>query len=680
MRLAYARAHKSMMLRSLARTNHVLLALLVAGGAGVAACGAAPAAPQAPASSGVPLASVALPPPPDLSPVAAPPGLIVTGTLSKPGASLATVHGWTSLPMPQSDQVTELLAGEGLGAILDLDRPIDFAVAVAGSGSQMSALIAVAGGVRDLEAAKAALAEHHKLVPAANGAILIKSVSRHPHASGPDAPDQDAKDDDDDDAHTCELAPAYGAAATRLACAWDPASLMALGPWLTRGATRTSSMNDAHVDLRMAPLKAAIVEERRLFSMLLGTVLGGHIGLSGARDLAQAVGSDLADFGMDVDTLSLDVAMADPGGAATVTLKLGGNASTLGRLATANADRNGPPPAAFWQMPGDSDFVVFDRGIDANELARGRDLVLKALADKLADDGVKDGDRHAIVDALAKIVTSAPTVYASGVDVEAARKALAAEKALPESADLGERRDVGHAAAQALFGWRVAEVDEPAATRIDAVKAITAAWSRPAVLAAYHSKPGARVLAIRSAPLPKGSPLPKDTQRFSIDVPLPDPFTAEPPKGKAKSVGPSKPLSVDVFIVPDGARSWIGVGGDPALVTAKLVASVAGTGDALRGKAELAPMKDAVLGAGGFFTARGMPELAAQVSALGGDSAGLGGADLFDGTPQLPHQGTTPIPFSLTAPAATPGTAVATLQVARGTIDDVLITMMKHGF
>jgi hypothetical protein len=667
-----------MMLRSLARTNHALLALLVAGGAGVAACGAAPAAPQAPASSGAPVASVALPPPADLSPVAAPPGLIVTGTLSKPGASLATVHGWTSLPMPQSDQVTELLAGEGLGAILDLDRPIDFAVAVSGSGSQMQALVAVAGGVRDLEAAKAALSEHHKLVPAANGAILIKGVSRHPHA--PSGPDEDAKDDDDEDAHTCELAPAFGAAATRLVCAWDPASLAALGPWLTRGATRTSSVNDAHVDLRMAPLKPAIIEERRLFSMLLGTVLGGRLGLSGARDLAQAAASDLADFGMDVDTLSLDVAMADPGGAATVTLKLGANTSTLGRLATANADRNGPPPAAFWQMPADSDFVVFDRGIDANELARGRDLVLKVLSDKLAEDGVKDGDRHAIVDALAKVVTSAPTVYASGVDVEAARKALAAEKALPESADLGERREVAHAAAQALFGWRVAEVDEAPATRIDAVKAITAAWSRPAVVAAYHAKPGARVLAIRSAPLPKGSPLPKDSQRFSVDVPLPDPFTAEAPKGKARPAGPSKPLLVDIFVVPDGARTWIGVGGDPALVTAKLVAAVAGTGDALRGKPELAPMKDAVLGAGGFFTARGMPELAAQVSALGGDSAGLGGADLFDGTAQLPHQGTTPIPFSLTAPAATPGTAVATLQVARGTIDDVLITLMKHGF
>jgi hypothetical protein len=659
-----------MMPRPFARSNRALLALLVPF---AAACGAAPAAPQAPASSGAPVASVALPPPPDLSPVAPPPGLVVSGTLSKPGASLATVHGWTGLPMPQSEQLTEVLAGEALGAIVDLDRPIDFALAVTGSGARLSSEIAVAGGVRDLEAAKATLAEHHKLVPADNGAILIESNAGRSHGD-------DKGDDDDSDSHACELLPAYGASATRIVCAWDPQSLAALGPWLARGATRTTSPLDAHVDVRMQSLKPAIADERRLLTMLLGTVVGGHIGLTGVADLAQAAGGDLADFATDLDTLSLDIAMSDPGGSATVTLRLGGAASALGRLATANADRNGPPPAAFWQMPGDSDFVVFDRGIEANELSRGRDLVLKVLADKFAEDGMKDGDRHAIVDALGKVVTSAPTVYASGVDVDAARKALAAEKALPESADLGERRVAGHAVAQALLGWRVVEVDEPAASRIDALKSIAAAWSRPAVVAVYQKKPGDRMMAIHPVPLPKGSPLPKDAQRFSIDVPLPDPFAAEPSKGKARSAGPSKPLAVDVFIVADGARSWIGVGGDTTLVSAKLAAAMGGSGDALHAKPELAAMKDAVVGAGGFFTARGMPELAAQVAAMGGDSGGFGGADLFDGSAQLPHQGVTPIPFSLTAPAATPGTAVATLQVARGTIDDVLMTLVKHGF
>ncbi len=224
-------------------------------------------------------------------------------------------------------------------------------------------------------------------------------------------------------------------------------------------------------------------------------------------------------------------------------------------------------------------------------------------------------------------------------------------------------------------------MDEPAAGRIDAVKAFTAAWNRPAVSAAYHAHPGARVLAIRSAPLPKGSSLPKDTQHFAIDLPLPEPIAGAAPKGKARPAGPSKPLAIEVFIAPDGARSWIGVGGDPALVSAKLAAAIAGSGAALSSRPELASFKDAIVGAGGFFTARSLPETGELFASLGGDPGGLGtGAELFEGSGQLPHQGTTPIPFTLTAPAASPGTVAATLQVPRGTVDDVVATILKHGF
>jgi hypothetical protein len=85
-------------------------------------------------------------------------------------------------------------------------------------------------------------------------------------------------------------------------------------------------------------------------------------------------------------------------------------------------------------------------------------------------------------------------------------------------------------------------------------------------------------------------------------------------------------------------------------------------------------MKDAVVGAGGFFTVRATAYLAAQVSALGG-GGDLESLSFLDGTT---HQGLTPIPFSLTAPAATPGTAVATLQVPRGTVEDVVMGVIQH--
>jgi hypothetical protein len=106
---------------------------------------------------------------------------------------------------------------------------------------------------------------------------------------------------------------------------------------------------------------------------------------------------------------------------------------------------------------------------------------------------------------------------------------------------------------------------------------------------------------------------------------------------------------------------------------------MAGSGDALIARPELGVLKDASLGAGGFVTARGIPEVGEQWAALFGSEPGRG-ADLFEAAAQLPHQGVTPIPFTLTAQPGNTNTAVATLQVSRGTVDDALVAIAKHGF
>jgi hypothetical protein len=596
---------------------------------------------------------------------------VVSGRLSKLGTSHSIVNGWTQLPMPTSDTVTEMLAQEDLGPIVDLDRPIDFAVTVSGTGAHLTPAVGLSAAVRDLDAAKATLGEHHKLVPGGNGALLLQQLGRPPRPAG-----ESGDSSDEDEGRACELAPAYGDGAFRLVCADDAKELAALGPWLTRGATRETSTTDAHVDLRMQPLKATIGAERRLFSVLLGTMLGGRVGISGARDLVQAVGGDLIDFALDLDTASLDLALSDPGAAATLTLRFSGSASVLGRLLTANADRNGPPPASFWQMPGDTDFAVFDRGIEPGALARGRDLVLKAVGDMLAEDGLKDVDRHAIVDALGAIVTSAPMVYASGVDAEAVHKAIAASKSLSDRATPAELNAADLARLRAVTGWRIVQLDEPATVKIDAMKAIVAALARPGVLAVYHAKPGARALTVRSAPMPKGSSLPKGTEHFGMDIPVT--FDRASASAGLKGAPASKSLGLDVFVVPDGARSWVGVGCDPTLVAAKLAAAVGGSGDTLGAKSELAAMKETSVGAGGFFTARATTELAAEGASLTSDPGELENiATFLDGTA---HQGRTLLPFSLTAPATTPSTAVATLLVPRGAVEDLVTAVVKHGF
>ncbi|HEX3345062.1 MAG TPA: hypothetical protein VHS09_10850, partial [Polyangiaceae bacterium] len=405
-----------------------------------AGCGESTPPPQAPA-----IAKPAPPPPPappaDLSAVPEPATLVVSARFGKLAASLATVHGWTKLPMPQSEPVTEAITSEAIGPVVDLDQPIDVAVAVTGSGARMKDLTAISAAVKDPDRVKASLAERYKLVPGDNGVLLIQGLGKPAREGADDDADDDGKrsGDDREASRVCELAPAFGAAPVRLVCGFSPKALAELGPWLTRTATRGPATGDLHVDVRMKPLQATIADQKRLIGMILGSVLGGRLGLSSLRDLAAALGGDLADFAGDLDGLSADVTLGDAGVQLSAALKLPGTTSALARVATGHPERSGPAPAAFWQLPGDADVALFNRGVDEAQLARGRDLVLDAVGGALGESGVKDADRKAIVDALGKLVSPAAMVYASGIDVDAVRKALATDRGLSVQSEQTEK-------------------------------------------------------------------------------------------------------------------------------------------------------------------------------------------------------------------------------------------------
>src|SRR4029077_9656732 len=127
---------------------------------------------------------------PNLSAVGDPAGLVVFGRVSKAGPSLSALHDWSRLPMPQSEDVTELLTGESLGPLVDLDQPIEFAVAIAGGGLQLHARVAASAALKDVDRAKATLSGRYKLVPGDNGSLLLQDASHAPPS----------KDEDDEEA------------------------------------------------------------------------------------------------------------------------------------------------------------------------------------------------------------------------------------------------------------------------------------------------------------------------------------------------------------------------------------------------------------------------------------------------------------------------------------------------
>jgi hypothetical protein len=622
--------------------------------------------------------------------VAPPSTLIVSGRIGKPSSSLAVVHAWSKLPMPQSEQLTELVAGEPAGALVDVDQPIDFALALNAAGPGHSArasrrgglLFAVSAGVRSLETAEAVLADHFTLVPADNGALLIQGRPGSDRRADSDA---DREDDDSGSRRTCELAPAYGASSTRLVCAFgDERGLAELGPWLTRGATRVGGTSDLRIDVRVSAIHSIVSEKWRGISALFGALAGSALGAPRLGDLALGAAQDVVSFVLDLDRLSLDVALSDSAAQVEFTRNLSGTTSVLARLATANADRVGPPPPAFWQLPSDADLALFGRGIDPTIVGPVRDNVIHLVNDALARDGVRPADANAIVDALRQLPVGAAGVYAAGIDADAVTKALALAAASPRTEE-SERSGLW-ASANALLGWHVAEIDAPAAEMTTAIKALMAAWSRPGVVAAYHAGSGGlAALHFRGARVPKGRAWPEGSEHDVVEL-QPPPLR---PGVRGKVAAAVGPLAFHVLVVPDGPRTWVGVGGDEALTAAKLATALAGSGDTLQSRAELATWREARVGEGGFVTGRGLFADAVGLMALAGSfedpTANVAllppqaVADAWGDLRRLPAGAATPVTVTSTSSSTkAPASVVTSIRVPRAAVEDAMVWLLRH--
>ena len=610
---------------------------------------------------------------------------------------MGVVHGWTNLPMPQSEQVSELLTTEAIGPVVDLDQPVYFALAVVGSGLRMKPpLFAVSAAVKDPDKVKALLGDRYKLVPGDNGTTLIEGLGkpRHKAAAEDDDDDDDdgaqppasggsGDDGDDDDHRTCELAPSFGDAPVRLVCGVTKNDMTTLGPWLTRTAPRTPATADLHVDVRLEPLKQTIAEGKKLASVMLGSVLGSKLHAAWAHDLVLAVVGDLADLASDMDGTTLDFTLADSGATETASMQLSGSTSLLGRLAVAHPERNGAPPAAFWQLPADADAAFFTRGWDDSLTAHARELLTDALGGGLVQDGAKDTDAKAVATAFGKLLTGAPLVHASGMDLAALRKALADERS---DGDAAAHVEAKHATAEVLLGWSVLGIAQPMAPLASAVKELAAGLSKPSLLAARRAQnKDAAPLVLRSASVAKAAGLPAGTVHWVLELPQ----SVNHPRGDhgahdgkkdAKKPAPApKPLLVHVFLAPDGGRTWVGIGGDEAMVASKTVASLATSGNNLGGRSELASLKTASVGAAAFLSARGVSLLPIRLGlALGGSTSGA--SSTLDDLDKMPDKGMTPVIVTSTAKVGGPPSVVTgNVTVPRGFIEDVVTSILRRG-
>jgi hypothetical protein len=343
-------------------------------------------------------------------------------------------------------------------------------------------------------------------------------------------------------------------------------------------------------------------------------------------------------------------------------------------------------------MPADADAAFFHRGIDDAQFGPMRDVVMEAVSSQLTDDGLKDPDAKAVLAPLSKLLSGAPTAYASGLDVVQARKAMGAARALGSQADPADVAEARRVVDQSVIGWRLLEMDEPVATLRNAAHDLVAAWGRPGVAKAYHdAAKDSPAPAIRTAPLPRvtgTATLPRDTQHLVVDLYPQDrrgsmhasPPPPPPPGAKAKPAGPRKPVSLHILIAGDAQHAWMAIGGDESDLGQKLATALAsGDGGKLASRAELATWKAAKVGAGGFVTLRGVGESGLALAGLTGRVPTMA-AEYLDQLGSLPHQALVPVGFGVTAaPAGGPPSFQVEIRAPAGAVEDLVTQLVSHG-
>jgi hypothetical protein len=182
----------------------------------------------------------------------------------------------------------------------------------------------------------------------------------------------------------------------------------------------------------------------------------------------------------------------------------------------------------------------------------------------------------------------------------------------------------------------------------------------------------AQPLLLRSAPLGKAG-LAAGTTHWVLEIP-PASHKPKADSNKAKKPLPSpKPMLVHVFVVPDGDRAWIGMGGDDVAIASRLATLATGKAG-LDTRPELSSLKTASVGSAGFVTVQALAQASAQLRGLGGGSSS-GASESLQDLAQMPQKGMTPIVLSTTA---TPGALTAQISAPRGAIEDLVGAILRH--
>ncbi|HQY61069.1 MAG: hypothetical protein IPQ09_09985 [Myxococcales bacterium] len=575
------------------------------------ACGGPPppvapiAAPEKPKP-----VEIAVAPAPDVSPVAEPKGLVAFGRVAHAEQSANAIVGWTGMPLPGAKEALGAVLGEELAGVVDIDKPFDFAVRVAGNKRAPTPQFVVSIPLTSLDEAKAKLSKF-TLTPMPNGVIKVDGLAPPPK-------------DETDEPRVCVMGATPGSAPARLVCG-DQGAVESMAPYAMRTLSIAPSQSDVHIEMQFGAVRESLESVRRLLPALAGGMLEGKKDVGPAtRDIIEAAVGDLADFAVDSDRVTLDIDAKPEGAKARLRYSFRTQQATLTKMLVAGVKEVGPPPPALVGLPADVDMAAWTRPGDPTLYDRPRKLFAAFLDETLASD-VPAADRKAIVALLADRtlpIFQGGMVFGRGYDLDAL-KAAAVEKDGANATDKQRAEQKAALATQAV-GYTLMRLERPAAQ----VALVIKDWATL----------GLKVMRTKSAkdkskpPLPTlraaavGAGLPAGTTHLELAIP-------RPPRrdDKGKVTFAPKPVIAHIFIAPSDASapgtSWVAVGLDPKLVAARMIAARTPTGPTLGTRPESKELL-ATASRSGFLVT---PRLAALVKVIdrGGRGAPGSSADMF---------------------------------------------------
>ena len=647
-----------------------LVALVACGG------GAAPPVALTPAKP-----AVVPEPPPDVTAVPAPAGLVVVGRVAKPDGILKTVGSWAHLPLPGGAELVRSITDDAVADAVDLAQPVDGAIALGGSKRQPKPLIAVSVAVRSFDDAKAKLAAKHKLTAGKNGQFYVEGI-------GSSGAQGKKGEEDEDDSDSCVLA--HASSGARLVCG-EREAIDVLAPYLTRTVPRQQWTSDIHLEMTLAALREPLGQLRGSLPFLAKSVLGSSSPALG--QLIESSVNELVDVVGDTTRMTLDAQIADAGMQATLKVDYASAKSVIARLATSHPERAEAPPPAFLHLPAETDLAVYGKGSDSKLFDHPRELLGNVFLEATEGVGMPEPERKAVrelvVDRMLALFTG-PMVYGKGYDALALEKAITARKGV-KPGDVGAQDEAERLLGEQMIGWHLLQINEPITKVGPMLKDWAGLWNRPAFAKWAKLQASGKMLAqMRIVPAPAGVTLPKETVHLEIVIPRAD-LEEFPPSSmqdakRQPSAGPMKPakgkkipvkaIVLHVMAVPDQGGTWLGFGMDGKLLAQKAAASLSTAPDAATlGKTASADALRDVKANGAFLaTIRGLLVFTAL---------DRGSRSAFGMLGSLPGKGQTPIVLSFTSQGpsqgAAAGSAVATFKLPRGAIEDIVkIALSGH--